>query len=132
MCATRAGNLYGTNENDAAGSGVLFKLDTAGDLTVLHSFGADPGGSQCAGLVINSSGTIYGSTASGAGNGCSGYGCGAIFQVDTAGDFSVVYTFPGGAGGSGHQIALSPSGALYGVAEGGADGGGLVYRLRLQ
>jgi hypothetical protein len=111
---------------------VLFKLDTASNLTVLYSFGPGPGGYQCAGLVINSGGTIYGSTASGAGTGRSGYGCGAIFEVSTAGYFSVVYTFPGGADGSGHQIALSPSGALYGAAEGGAEDGGLVYRLTLQ
>lgn len=128
-----AGNLYGTNANYGAyQGGVLFKLDTERNLTVLYSFGPGAGGDQSAGLVINSGGTIYGSTATGAGTGCSGYGCGAIFEVSPAGNFSVVYTFPGGAGGSGHQIALSPSGALYGLAEGGADGGGLVYRLKLQ
>jgi uncharacterized repeat protein (TIGR03803 family) len=128
-----AGNLYGTNVNYGAdGSGVLFKLDTAGNLIVLHSFGSGPGGYQSSGLVINSAGTIYGSTASGGGTGCLGYGCGAIFQVGTAGDFSAVYTFGGGADGEGHQIALSPTGALYGDAEGGADGGGILYRLRLQ
>jgi len=65
-----AGNLYGTtyfggahhncNENSC---GVVFKLDTAGKETVLHSFtgGAD-GAEPAAGLIMDNAGNLYGTT----------------------------------------------------------------------
>jgi uncharacterized repeat protein (TIGR03803 family) len=58
------GNLYGTTYfGGAAGDGVVYKLDTAGHETVLHSFtrGAD-GANPEAGVIRDSAGHLYGTT----------------------------------------------------------------------
>jgi uncharacterized repeat protein (TIGR03803 family) len=66
-----AGNLYGTTEYGGAapfnaGSGVVYKLDTSGQETVLYSFtgGAD-GGTPTAGVIRDSAGNLYGTTSVG-------------------------------------------------------------------
>ena len=74
-----AGNLYGTTYaggNTAGecatisgitipGCGTVFKLDTAGALTVLHTFTAAEGANSVAGLVRDSEGNFYGTTLQG-------------------------------------------------------------------
>jgi uncharacterized repeat protein (TIGR03803 family) len=71
-----AGNLYGTaNYNGKFGSGVVFKLDTAGAYTVLHSFdGTD--GSHPEALVRDLAGNLYGTTVSGG-----AYDKGVVFKI---------------------------------------------------
>ncbi len=62
-----AGNLYGTtSEGGASGAGVVFKVNTSGNETVLHTFtgGAD-GGYPYAGVTLGPEGNLYGTTASG-------------------------------------------------------------------
>ena len=68
-----AGNLYGTTYFGGAyqncngdGCGTVFKLDAAGNETVLHSFtnGAD-GGFPVAGVVMDKQGNLYGTTETG-------------------------------------------------------------------
>lgn len=73
-----AGNLYGTTEFGGLNSGgVVFKLDTSGNETVLHSFtGGTDGGVPMAGLAMDSAGNLYG-TASG--GGANGYG--VVFEI---------------------------------------------------
>jgi len=62
-----AGNLYGTTKTCMGSLGVVYKLDTSGHQTVLHSFtdswpdGNDP----YAGVVRDPSGNLYGTTYSG-------------------------------------------------------------------
>lgn len=79
-----AGNLYGTtNGGGAWGYGVVFKLDTNGNETVLYSFtgGAD-GGSPYAGLVQDSAGNLYGTTPiGGTVNATFPRGCGVVFKI---------------------------------------------------
>lgn len=78
-----AGNLYGTTYAGGKCCGVVFKLDTTGTETVLHTFsggedGSDPGG----GLLLNRSGTLYGITLfGGILSDCSGFGCGVAFKL---------------------------------------------------
>ena len=71
-----AGNLYGTaNYNGTFGNGVVFKLDTAGAYTVLHSFdGTD--GSHPEALVRDLAGNLYGTTGSGG-----AYDKGVVFKI---------------------------------------------------
>jgi uncharacterized repeat protein (TIGR03803 family) len=85
-----AGNLYGTtNEGggtgcNGGGCGVVFRLDTSGDETVLHSFtGAADGAYPHASLVRDAAGDLYGSTVGGGfkGAGCGSGGCGTIFKI---------------------------------------------------
>jgi uncharacterized repeat protein (TIGR03803 family) len=128
------GNLYGTMlYGGAAGAGVVFKLETSGHLTVLHSFsgGAD-GGSPYGGVMLDS-GSLYG-TASGGG----AAGAGVVYKIDDAGRETVLYSFSGGADGSQPEagVILDAEGNIYGTTYGGGAGNsqpapGLVYKLNL-
>ncbi len=65
-----AGNLYGTTRGGgASGYGTVFKMDTAGTETLLYSFsfGAD-GNRPQAGLFMDSTGNLYGTTVGGGGS----------------------------------------------------------------
>jgi uncharacterized repeat protein (TIGR03803 family) len=79
-----ADNLYGTTARGGVwGHGVVFKLDTAGNETVLYSFtgGAD-GGSPYAGLIQDSGGNLYGTTpVGGTVNSTCPQGCGVVFKL---------------------------------------------------
>jgi uncharacterized repeat protein (TIGR03803 family) len=75
----KAGNLYGTTLNGGAGSpleidlGTIFQLAPNGAYTVLHSFVANTadGTHPYAGLLIDTSGALYGTASAG---GTSGFG----------------------------------------------------------
>lgn len=135
-----AGNLYGTTftggQGDCGGEGcgVVFKLDTAGNYTVLYSFtGGNDGAVPWGGVTLDSAGNIYG-TAVGGGlslyalpDDCQFdniYGCGVVFKLDTAGNYTVLYNFCGqlncadGASPKGNLLRDS-AGNLYGIAQGG-------------
>src|ERR1700722_18280865 len=81
-----AGNFYGTTQyGGASNKGVVFKLDTTGTETVLHSFtGFADGGYPYAGLIQDSLGSLYGTTADG---GPSHHG--VVFKLDTTGTETV-------------------------------------------
>jgi len=85
-----AGNLYGTTfrggtyRNCNGTCGTVFKLDTSGKETVLHSFtgGAD-GADPQAGLVMDKAGNLYGTAFLGADKDgeCAPDGCGVVFKL---------------------------------------------------
>jgi uncharacterized repeat protein (TIGR03803 family) len=82
----RAGNLHGTTSTGGVnGSGVVFRLtpdaDGAWSETVLHSFQGGDGADPIGGLVIDSAGSIYGTTAGGGSGNCFPGGCGVVFQI---------------------------------------------------
>ena len=83
-----AGNLYGIVQGGESGctKGCVYELDPAGELTVLHAFTGSPDGAYPAGgLIRDSSGNLYGTTAGGGDSpACTG-GCGTVFMVDAAG-----------------------------------------------
>jgi len=124
-----AGNLYGTTESGgSAGYGVVYRLDTAGNLILLHTFaGGVDGADPQAGLLLDAAGNLYGTTADG------GFrGAGVVFKVDAAGQYSVLYTFTGGQDGSHPYAALTSdsAGNLYGTTlEGGGWSYGTVFKL---
>ena len=135
-----SGNLYGTavyggtNNGGCAygGCGVVFKLDAAGQETVLYTFtcGAD-GAFPAAGLIRDPAGNLYG-TAQGGGNLDIPYGDGVVFTLETNGAFSVLYSFAGGTDGASPAASLlrDPVGNLYGTTvNGGAANGGIVFKL---
>ena len=71
------GNLYGmTASGGSSGAGTVFKLDTTGKETVLHSFagGAD-GWFPQAGLLLDDEGNLYGTTSDAV------YGTGTVFEL---------------------------------------------------
>jgi uncharacterized repeat protein (TIGR03803 family) len=73
-----AGNLYGTTTAGGAfNSGTVFKLDTTGKATVLHSFtGGVDGAFPTQRMVFDPAGNLYGTTYVGG-----SYGNGVIFKL---------------------------------------------------
>jgi uncharacterized repeat protein (TIGR03803 family) len=59
-----SGNLIGTADyGGTVGAGVVFKVDLAGNETVLYNFtNGDDGGFPLAGVILDSSGDLYGTT----------------------------------------------------------------------
>jgi uncharacterized repeat protein (TIGR03803 family) len=137
-----AGNLYGTTEygggNTCFGGescGTVFKVDTTGKETVLHSFtgGAD-GAFPLAGLILDAAGNLYGTTEYGGNLTCnSGVGCGTVFKMDATGKETVLYSFirgVDGAGKPGTGVIRDAAGNLYGTtAEGGPFSSGTVFKV---
>src|SRR5215467_9688355 len=117
-----SGNLYGTTYlGGASGFGTVFKLDPAGNETVLHSFdGPVEGASPLGGLVMDAVGNLYGTTFV---YGSGGYG--TVFRVGKNGKVKVLHSFsgfPDGRNPTGDLI-MDPSGNLYGITlQGGASG----------
>src|SRR5579872_1884681 len=110
--------------------------------TLLYSFtgGAD-GGSPSEGLVLDSAGTLYGTTQHGGTGTCTQYGlsgCGTVFKVTNQQTEAVLYSFKGAAGGTGEGsdgeypwggLALDAKGNLYGTTVGGGIGFGVLFSL---
>lgn len=125
-----SGNLYGTTSSGgASGLGTVFKIDTSGTETVLHSFAGNPDGANpYAGLVIDKSGNLYGTTENG---GASGFG--TVFKVDVTGTETVLHSFAGGSSDGADPksgVILDPTGNLYGTTFGGGSGGkGTAFKL---
>ena len=124
-----AGNLYGTTQNGGpANAGVVFSLDAAGKETVLYSFtGAADGGYPLAGVTLDSTGNLYGTTYGGG-----SAKAGVVFELDASGQETVLYSFSGGVDGAFPQASVmrDSAGNLYGTtSSGGASGAGVVYEL---
>lgn len=134
-----AGNIYGTTfyggdftgycaQFGTLGCGVVFKVDPAGNETVLHAFTGPPDGlNPDAALVMDSAGNLYGTTWAGGVDGlCFGTGCGVVFKLDPAGNETVLYAF-----GSVEYDGLTPQGGLIldssGNLYGTTSGGGVHY-----
>jgi uncharacterized repeat protein (TIGR03803 family) len=131
-----AGNLYGTTYlGGTSNQGTVFKFTKTGGETVLYSFtgGAD-GSSPRAGLLRDSAGNLYGTTAYGGNLSCqSGKGCGVVFKVTPAGQETVLYRFTG-TGGDGYtpggRLITDASGNLFGTTiYGGSSNFGIVFKL---
>jgi uncharacterized repeat protein (TIGR03803 family) len=72
-----AGNLYGTTPQGGSSSfGVVFKIDTAGNQTVLHNFSGRDGKIPYGTLALDKSGNLYGTTYEGG-----AYGGGVVFKI---------------------------------------------------
>lgn len=119
------------------GFGVVFKLNTTGTETVLHSFtgGAD-GQYPYSQLVRDTQGNLYGTAAGGGGNGCGGFGCGVVFKVNAQGQETVLYSFIGGTtdGCYPHgSLFMDAQGNLYGTTdECGTYNFGTVFKMNAQ
>src|SRR5262249_6691765 len=111
-----------------AGAGVVFKLDTKRNYTVLYGFtGGDDGGYPYAGVVFDSAGNLYGTT-----NGGGQSGAGVVVKLDTMGTETVLYNFTGGTDGGypSAGVVLDSAGNLYGTTPyGGTADAGVVFKL---
>ncbi len=122
------GNLYGTTEQGGAfgNFGTVFELSPNGTLTTLHSFNGSDGAVSVGGLVMDSSGNLYGVTESQVG------GHGTVFKLSPNGTLTNLHSFansPDGGTPAGGLI-MDSSGNLFGTTSaGGADGGGTVFEI---
>jgi uncharacterized repeat protein (TIGR03803 family) len=129
VIADPAGNLYGaTFGGGPAFAGVVYKLDPAGNYTVLHGFagGAD-GGDPWSGVIRDGAGNLCGTTRD-----FGAYGYGVVYRLDPAGKYTVLHAFTGGLdGGSPYAgVIHDRAGNLYGTTAGGGSYlRGVVYKL---
>jgi uncharacterized repeat protein (TIGR03803 family) len=102
LIADSAGNLYGVTAQGGLGLcdrgyGVVFKLDTANNLTVLHTFGFSDGAYPASVLLLDRAGNLYGTTDGGGSAECGFDGCGVVFELSpqSGGSWteSVLYEF---------------------------------------
>lgn len=118
------GDFYGTTiyggTNDA---GMIFKLTPSGVLTVLHSFSVTDGNGYypIGQLVQSSSGVLYGTTLKGGADAhvskCYDNGCGTIFEITPAGEFTLLHSFISSDGGESYApLTIGSDGNFYGTA----------------
>jgi uncharacterized repeat protein (TIGR03803 family) len=131
------GNLYGTtygggNLNDGNtgfGCGIVFELKPDGQEPILNVFtGGGSGWGPVAGLLRDKKGNLYGTAAlGGEGTDC----CGVAFKVTPNGVETVLHTFTGGADGGSPDTDLTQdsNGNLYGGAQGGTYGSGVIFEI---
>lgn len=124
------GNLYGTTDQGGTyGYGTVFEVTPSGTETILHSFNNDgtDGYGLVAGLVIDSSGNLYGTTELGG-----TYTYGTVFELTPSGTETILHSFGSGTDGRNPVAGLvrDTNGNLYGTTEkGGTYGGGVVFKV---
>ncbi len=148
-----AGNLYGTTVrggssancvatggDEPIGCGTIFKLsqpavgETAWTETVLYNFDGPPsdGAQPLAGLVMDSSGNLYGTTQVGGSGSCpiptgdstADLGCGTAFKLETSG-IETAYSFAGPTTAGSSPVGglvMGSAGNLYGTTAYGGSG----------
>ena len=116
------------------GCGTVFKIDTSGNFTALHSFSGSDGAYPTA-IMQATDGYFYGTTQGGGDVSCSGRygpGCGTVFKMDSAGNVTVLYSFTGQSDGSWPEsgVIQGADGNLYGTtAYGGTNDDGVIFRI---
>jgi uncharacterized repeat protein (TIGR03803 family) len=124
-----SGNLYGTTyDGGKYNLGTIFELAADGTETALYNFcsrrDCSDGAWPAAGLMIDGSGNLYGTTQYGAGRDCYEnqiyqYVCGAVFKLATNGAETVLYNFCSKASCA---DGLEPEGSLIMDSSGKLDG----------
>ena len=121
-----AGNVYGTSTGGGSSSaGAVWELTpgTGGEYTegILESFTWNDGSAPYAGVVLDSSGNIYGTTQIGVKSPCYD-GCGTVFELEADGatyQWKIVWSFNGTDGGYPSDSLILEGGNLYGTTYGG-------------
>jgi len=132
----RVGNLYGTTETGNCCGGVVYKLTPRSNgkwkETIIYAFKGGASGNQpYAGVVMDKSGNLYGTT-DGGGGGC---GCGVIYRLAPRSNgpwkYTVLHSFAGSDGATpAGNLAIDEHGNLYGGTIGGGKyGRGVVFEL---
>ncbi len=128
-----SGNLYGT-------AGYAFELSPGSDgwtESTLHEFcQGDDGCDAYAGVILDPAGNLYGTTEHGGNSRNCGGGCGTAYQLHPMPDGSweeiILHSFSAqddGAFPGVGALVLDKSGDLYGTADGGNTGYGVIFKL---
>lgn len=131
------GNLYGTASDGSTcgsfGCGVVFEVTPQGAETVLYAFqGGSDGAGPFGGVIRDNAGNLYGTTFTGGGTGCNGFGCGTVFKLAPNGTESVLYAFQGGSDGEAPTTGVveDSAGNFYGTTIAGGTGvEGTVFKV---
>jgi uncharacterized repeat protein (TIGR03803 family) len=124
-----SGNLYGTTPSGGgSGDGAVFELaHGSSTITTLASFNGTDGANPEAGLLMDSSGNLYGTTATGGAS-----GAGTVFELAAgSGAITTLASFDGTNGSDAlGGVIMDSNGNLFGTASaGGASGAGTVFEL---
>jgi uncharacterized repeat protein (TIGR03803 family) len=126
------GLFYGTTEHGTY-FGEIFRMDAAGNFTVLHRFDAyaSDGGSPVSGLIEGRDGFLYGTAPIGGQPVTSPDRHGVVYRMDKAGAVTVLHTFTGPDGYKPlAALVQGADGGLYGsTVVGGAFGLGALFRV---
>jgi len=119
------GQMYGATDGCGdSNSGTIFKINSAGAFTLLHTFnGTTEGGTPSAPVTFDAAGNLYGGTNFGGNDQCGGPGCGVVYKLAPNGAYTVVYTFKGPADGQdvADSVYVDHAGNIFGTtAWGGA------------
>ncbi|HEY1612936.1 MAG TPA: choice-of-anchor tandem repeat GloVer-containing protein [Rhizomicrobium sp.] len=133
LVADSKGNLYGTTYSGGQPScncGVVFKVDTAGNESVLHTFlGGTDGATPYDTLILDKQGNLYGTTTEG-GGACN---CGIVFKLSPKGKLTVLHVFAEGSDGAFPfaGVTLDGQGNLFGATYqgGGTCDCGTIYKI---
>jgi uncharacterized repeat protein (TIGR03803 family) len=130
------GNLYGTTAlggktvTSCYGAnftcGTVFKLTTAGKITLIYQFDQTHGAGPMSPVIQGTDGNFYGTTSAG---GTSGLG--VVYKLTSAGVITVLHNFIGSDGGTPVAgLVQASDGNFYGVAStGGSLGYGTIFKV---
>jgi uncharacterized repeat protein (TIGR03803 family) len=121
------GNYYGVtigggaNTCNSGGCGTVFKVTPSGKETVIYNFAGGSDGAYPWELVGDSHGNLYGLSKT------QDNTTAAIFEINSAGDFSIAYngSYVSGIG----FIIMGTDGSLYASSSGGDDSDGQILRV---
>jgi uncharacterized repeat protein (TIGR03803 family) len=123
-----SGNLYGTASGSAGSNddGTVFELaQGSSTITTLARFNGSNGSTPFAGLIMDSSGNLYGETFTGG-----AYSRGTVFELaQGSGTITTLASFNGESSAPRGGLIMDSSGNLYGTGEYGAAGYGTVFEL---
>jgi uncharacterized repeat protein (TIGR03803 family) len=128
--------VYGTTSaGGASGKGTVFSIDSHKRFKTLYEFKGGADGSDPEGpLVEDVNGNLYGTTFQGGGSANCPGGCGTVYEIDTAGNESVIYSFKGGADGANPRGTIVIFGqGVYGVTNAGGQGNpgyGVIFEVK--
>lgn len=135
LVADTHGNIFGSaleGGTSGNGDGIVFKVDSSGNFTVLHSFSRFAGQSQNGywpnSLVAGSDGNLYGVARTG---GDATHPYGTIFRIGPSGIYSVLHTvgLPQADGSNARSLIQTGPRTFSGVVDGGPTGNGAIFKL---
>ena len=121
------GTTYGNDNNPNTDPGAVYKIDTSGNYTRLHTFTSTTDGANPITPLVQDPTNFwfYGTTAHGGPN-----LVGTIFRLNSKGDFEVLFNFDYGHGAYPFGMIQANDGNFYGVTYfGGSANQGVVFKM---